>query len=119
VTRARSEIDAPVGVRHHRQVVLDHDDRFAGVHQPVEEAEQLLDVGQVQSGRQLVEHVDAALFTHVRCELEPLAFASRQRGERLAEPQVAESHAGHTLQDRMRGRRPRLAGPEEADRVPH
>ena len=30
VTRAWSEVDDPVGMRHHRLVVLDHDDRLAG-----------------------------------------------------------------------------------------
>jgi len=98
-------------------VVLDHDDRLAGVDQSVQQAEQLLEVGQVQPGGRLVEHVDAAVGTHVRRELEPLPLATRQRGERLAEPQVAEPHVGHALQDRVRGRRMRLAGAEEADRV--
>jgi hypothetical protein len=117
VARARPEVDDPVGVRHHRLVVLDDDDRLPGVDQPIQEPEQLLEVGQVQPGGRLVEHVDAALVTHVRRELEPLPLTTRQRGERLAEPQVAEPHVGHPLQDRVRGRRPRLAGVEEADRV--
>ena len=42
---SRAEVDDPVRVRHHGLVVLDHDDRLARVHQAVEEAEQLLDVG--------------------------------------------------------------------------
>ena len=50
-------------------------------------------------------------------QLEPLPLAAGQRGERLVEPQVAEPHVGHALQDRMRGRRTRLAFAEEADRV--
>src|SRR5262249_6713457 len=40
--------------RHHGQVVLDDDDRLSGVHQAVQEAEQLLEVGQVEPvGRRL------------------------------------------------------------------
>src|SRR3954453_23360686 len=35
VAGAGPEVDDPVGVRHDRLVVLDHDDRLAGVHQPV------------------------------------------------------------------------------------
>src|SRR5699024_11885306 len=66
-------------------VVLDDDDGPARVHQPVEQVEQLLDVGQVQPGGRLVEEVDPALVPHVGGELEPLPFTTRQRGERLSE----------------------------------
>ena len=76
VTGARAEVDDPVGVRHHRLVVLDDDDRLAGVDEPVEQAEQLLDVGQVEAGGRLVEDVDAALVGHVRGQLEPLPLAA-------------------------------------------
>ena len=79
------EVDDPVGVRHDRLVVLDDDDRLAGVDEPVQQAEQLLDVGEVQAGGRLVEHVDPALLSHVGGELEPLPLAAGQRGERLAD----------------------------------
>ena len=52
---------------------------------PVEQAEQLLDVGEVQAGGRLVEDVDAALLAHLGRELEPLALAAGQRGQRLAD----------------------------------
>ena len=85
VAGAGAEVDDPVGVRHHRLVVLDDDHRLAGVDQPVEQAEQLLDVGEVQAGGRLVEDVDAALLAHVGGQLEPLPLAAGQRGQRLAE----------------------------------
>jgi hypothetical protein len=47
VAGAGAEVDDPVDVRHDRLVVLDDDDRLAGVDEPVEQAEQLLDVGEV------------------------------------------------------------------------
>src|SRR5437868_4792657 len=47
VAGSGAEVDDPVGVRHDRLMVLDDDDRLARVDEPVEEAEQLLDVGQV------------------------------------------------------------------------
>src|SRR6266545_2468403 len=50
VAGAGAQVDDPVGVRHDRLVVLDDDDRLAGVDEPVEQAEQLLDVGEVQAG---------------------------------------------------------------------
>src|SRR6478609_25214 len=51
VARTGSEVDDPVGMSHDRLVVLDHDDRLPRVDQPVEQAEQVLDVGEVQAGR--------------------------------------------------------------------
>ena len=113
VAGAGAEVDDPVGVRHDRLVVLDDDDRLAGVDEPVEQAEQLLDVGEVEAGGRLVEDVDAALLGHVGGQLEPLPLAAGQRRERLAEAEVAEPDVGEPVEDRVRGRRARLAGAEE------
>ena len=41
VAGAGAEVDDPVGVGHDPLVVLDHDDRLAGVDEPVEKAEKL------------------------------------------------------------------------------
>src|SRR5687767_3448663 len=95
VAGAGAEVDDPVGVRHDRLVVLDDDDRLAGVHEPVEQAEQLLDVGEVQAGGRLVEDIDAALLGHASGQLEPLPLAAGQRSERLAEAEVVEADVGH------------------------
>src|ERR687893_1778480 len=99
VAGAGAEVDDPVGVRHDRLVVLDDDARLAGVDEPVEQAEQLLDVGEVEAGGRLVEDVDVALLGHLGGQLEPLPLAAGQGGERLAEAEVAESDVGEPLQD--------------------
>src|SRR5699024_5948482 len=49
-------------------------------------------IGQVQTGGRLVEHVDPALVPHVGGELEALALAARQRGQRLPDGEVSEPH---------------------------
>jgi hypothetical protein len=36
---AGAEVDDPVGVRHDRLVMLDDDDRFAALNEPVQQAE--------------------------------------------------------------------------------
>src|SRR6266540_6387798 len=113
VAGAGTEVDDPVGVRHDRLVVRDDDDRLAGVDEPVEQAEQLLDVGEVEAGGRLVEDVDAALLGHAGGQLEPLPLAAGQRGERLAEAEVAEPDVGEPVEDGVRGRCARLAGAEE------
>ena len=46
-------------------------------------------------------------------QLEPLPLAAGQRGERLAEAEVAEPDVGEPVEDGVRGRRARLAGAEE------
>ena len=109
VARAGAEVDDPVGVRHDRLVVLDDDDRLAGVDEPVEQAEQMLDVRQMEAGGRLAEDVDAALLGHAAGQLEPLPLAAGQGRERLTEAEVAEPDVGEAVEDPVRGRRARLA----------
>src|SRR4029077_3475587 len=85
---AGPEVDDPVGVGHDRLVVLDDDDGFATVDEPVEQAEELPDVREVEPARRLIEDVDAALLAQMRGELESLALAAGQGRERLAQPKV-------------------------------
>ena len=67
-------------MRHDRLVVRDDDDRLAGVDEPVEQAKQLLDVGEVESGGGLVQDVDVALLAQVaslsRCRSPPDSVVS-------------------------------------------
>jgi len=97
-------------------MVRDGDDRFAGVDEPVEQS---LDVGEVETGGRLVEHVDLALVAHAGGELEPLPLAAGERGELLAQGEVAEPDAGHPGQDCAGRRRLRRAGPEELRGLGH
>jgi hypothetical protein len=53
-----AEIDDPVGLGDQVQVVLDHQDRMAGVDQAVQDADEALDVGHVQADGRLVEDVE-------------------------------------------------------------
>ena len=55
-----AEVDDGVGGLDHVQVVLDHDDGVAGVHQAVEAFEEALDVGEVEAGGRLVEDGEEA-----------------------------------------------------------
>ncbi len=54
----RPEVDHPVGLLDHVEVVLDHDHRVAAVDETLQRLEQLLDVREVEAGRRLVEDVE-------------------------------------------------------------
>src|SRR5580693_1656742 len=113
VTGIGSEVDDPVGVRHDRLVMLHDNDRLARVDESVEQAEQLLDVGEVQPRGWLVEDVNATFLAQVGGQLEPLALASGQRGERLTKAEVAKPDVGESFEDLPCGRYLRLARIEE------
>ena len=80
---AGNEVDDLVRVSHDRHVVLDDHDRLAGDHQPVEHADHLLDIGDVETVGHLVEDVSAAVtFGATRSDLtgvEPNAAIPVQR----------------------------------------
>src|SRR6202035_5215415 len=84
VSGAGAEVDDPVSVCHDRLMVLNDNDRLAGVDDLVEQAEQLLDVGEVEAGGRLVEDVDTALLGHLGGQLKSLPLTAGQRRERLA-----------------------------------
>src|SRR3954449_386431 len=58
----------------------------------------------MQARGRLVEDVDAALLRQVRGQLEPLALAAGERGERLAERDVAEPDVDQAGEDLVRRR---------------
>ena len=101
VARFRTEIDDPIRAFDHLEIVLDHDDRVAGVDQALKHLHQQRDIVEMQAGRRLVEDEKLAardspfsrdaMFAEMRDELEPLRFAAGQRIQRLAEPDVAEA----------------------------
>ena len=61
-------------------------------------ASRWVDVRHVQAGGRLVHHVDAALLVQFAGQLDALAFAARQRAQRLPERQVIQPHVAHRLQ---------------------
>jgi ABC-type lipopolysaccharide export system ATPase subunit len=89
-----AQVDDPVRLLDHVEVVLDHDHRVTGVDESLERLEQLVDVGEMQPGRRLVENVERLArrdLAELGCELHPLCLAARQRRRRLAELDVVEA----------------------------
>ncbi len=91
--RAGAEVDEPVGVADHVELVLDHEQRVARRLEPVERAQQRLGVGGVQPGRGLVEHVHhpEQVGVDLRGEAQPLQLAGRQRGRAALDREVAQA----------------------------
>ena len=83
-----AHVDDPVGGLDDVEVVLDHDQRVAGVAQRVQHVQQQLDVGEVQAGGRLVEDVERAAgvaLGQLERELDALRLAARERRRALAE----------------------------------
>ena len=80
---------------------------FPRVDEPVQLAQQQLDVGRVQPGRRLVEQVERVTATaalQLGRELDALRLAAGQLGRRLAESQVAEPDLAQRLEAAHRRR---------------
>ena len=57
VTAFGAEIDNPVGFGDHIQVVLDHDDGIAGIHEPMQDSHEFFHIGHVQADGGLVQYI--------------------------------------------------------------
>jgi hypothetical protein len=94
VASLRAQVDYVIGRFDHVQVVLDHDDRMAVVDQAVEALQQPIDVGEVQTGRRLVENVEVVLaaleLSELSGELDALGFPAGENRRRMAELEVSE-----------------------------
>ena len=85
----------------HVEVVLDHEHGVAPVDQPLENLEQLLDVGEVRAGRRLVEDVERLAgrdLGELFRQLHALRLAAGERRRGLAELDVVEPDVVEGLQ---------------------
>ena len=64
----RAKVDDIVGRFDHVEVVLDHHDGMPMVDQPIEAYEQPIDVGEVQTGRRLIENVQVVFTAFELCQ---------------------------------------------------
>ena len=98
VAAAGTQVDHPVGPGDDVEVVLDDDHGPSRLDQPVEQADEVVDVLHVEPGGRLVEDVDLGVAGHLDRQLQPLALAARQRVELLPERHVAEPDVGETIE---------------------
>ncbi len=97
----RAEINDPIGIADHIQIVLDDDDGVSQVGQPVEHVEQLAHIVEVQAGGWLVQQVKrfaGLALAQFRGQLDALGFAAGKRDGGLAEMDVAQPNIHQRLQ---------------------
>src|SRR4051812_39293443 len=73
----------------------------------------------MQAGRWFIEHIDAALFSHLSGQLEALPLATREGRERLTQAEVAEPDLNEPVEDGSRGWNPGFTLAEEFPRFEH
>src|SRR6266487_494043 len=91
----RSKIDNPVGALDHFQIVLDHDDGISGVAQFHQHLEQLLNIGEMQTGCRLVQYIKCAtgrFFRKLSRKFDSLGLSAGKGRAGLAELQIAETN---------------------------
>ena len=96
-----AEVEDPVGVADHVEIVLDDDDRVAEIGEAVQDFEQLAHIVEVQAGGGLVEQIEGAAglaLGEFAGQLHALGLAAGERGGALAEVDVAEADIDERLQ---------------------
>lgn len=58
VSALRTDVDAVVGIGDDIEIMLDDQDGIAFLHETVEDDEEFLDIGEMETGRGLIEDVD-------------------------------------------------------------
>ena len=99
----RPEIEDPVGAADDIEVVLDDDERMAGIEQLPERAQELRHVVEVQAGRRFIEEEELGVRAclgvgEVASELQALRLAARERRHRLAELEIVQPDIDQRLQ---------------------
>ena len=78
--------------------------------QPVQQADEVVDIVHVQPGGRLVEDVDIGVAAHLDGELQALPLPARERVQHLPERDVAEADIGQAVEHHLH----RLLGEELA-----
>ena len=79
---------------------FDHDDGVAVFDEAVEDVQQHVDVAHVEPGRRLVQHIGGRLLCLPKLlrDLHPLTLTTRQRVQRLPQPQVPQPNRSQLTQ---------------------
>src|SRR6185503_9798154 len=97
-----SQIENPIGAFDDVEMMLDHQHRMPGLHEPLQAIQQALDIGEMQSGGGFVKNVEvmaaAAHFAQLGREFDALRFATGQNGGGVAKFEITEAQFVQYLQ---------------------
>src|SRR5262249_25228915 len=88
-----TKVDDPIGRLNHVEIVLNDQQRIAGIAQPEQHFEQFGHVVKMQPSRRLIQNVKrtpSRFAMQLRRELDALRFATAQRGRRLSNAHVTQ-----------------------------
>ena len=90
---ARAHVDDAVGLEHDLRIVLDHQQRVAGIAQPLHDADHALHVARMQADRGLIEHEQRVDQRGAERggQIDALHLAARERARLAVERQIAEA----------------------------
>ena len=106
----RPQVNHPIRLGNQIQIVLDHDDRMPGIHQPLQHLDEPANIRDVQANRRLFENEQIAAGhalelvrfpqagEQMRDQLHALRLAAAQGRAGLAEPQIAEARVAQGRQ---------------------
>ena len=88
-----SDIEHAIRGLHHLRIVLDHDQRVAGVAQALHDADDAVDVARMQADRRLIEHEQGVdqRSAERRGEIDPLHLAAGQGARLAVEIQISQA----------------------------
>ena len=90
------DVNDPVSCFDHVQIVLDDQHGVAGFDKVLQNVQQQLNVGKMQTGGRFVQQVQClsrAAFNQFPCQLDSLGLATRKRWRRLADLQIIQTNA--------------------------
>ena len=102
LARAGAHVDHAVGGKHHGRVMLDNDQRVAGVAQALHRLDDAVHVTRVQADAGFVQHEQGVDQRGAQCggEVDALHLAARQRAALPVQREVTDAHIAQITQTR-------------------
>ena len=131
LARTRTHVDDAVGLQHDLRIMFDHQQRIAGIAQPLHDGDDTLHVARMQADRRLIQHEQGIhqRGAQRRGEIDALDFTARERARLPVQGQIGQPHvrqktgaAAQFIEQQVRGlvqRRRQFQAPKERQHAFH